>query len=100
MTTDTHHPTPRLYVKVAAWLAAITGIEVVLSYMTMPSIVLIIALVSASLVKFVVVVGFFMHLRFDAPKLRAPLMTGLLLALSIYTIVLINLIMHAKYSPA
>lgn len=101
MSTGTHHgPTAKLYVKVAAWLAVITAVEVLLSYMTLPPLVLVISLLAASVVKFVVVVGYFMHLKFDAPKLRMPLMTGLLLALTIYAIVLINMIMHAKYSPA
>jgi len=101
MSTETHHqPTAKLYVKVAAWLAVITAVEVLLSYMTMPPVVLVISLLLASIVKFVVVVGYFMHLKFDAPKLRMPLLTGLLLALTIYAIVLINMIMHAKYSPS
>jgi cytochrome c oxidase subunit IV len=100
MTTEAHHPTAKLYVKVALWLAVITAIEVVLSYVEMPPVVLIIALMLAALVKFIVVVGYFMHLKFDQPKLRMPLITGLILAFSIYAIVLINMIMHAKFSPA
>ena len=89
------HPTPKLYVKVAAWLAVVTAVEVLLSYIEMPPLLLLGSLLVAAVVKFVVVVGYFMHLKFDHPSLRWPLLTGIILALSIYTIVLANMILHS-----
>jgi cytochrome c oxidase subunit IV len=98
--TGAHHPTSRTYVKVFLWLGVITGAEIVTPYIKMPPLVLIALLLVAMIVKFIIVAGFFMHLKFDQPKLRMPLLTGIFLAFSIYAIVLINMIMHAKYSPA
>lgn len=96
MTTTATQPNARLYVKVALWLGVITGLEVLLSYMTVPNLILLLALLGLSLVKFVVVVGYFMHLKFDKPGLRIPFVGGMALALTIYSIVLSNLILHSN----
>lgn len=90
------HPSPRLYVKVAAYLAVLTAVEVLLSYVTLPSLVLLMSLVVLAVVKFVVVVGYFMHLKFDQPLLRKPLLAGIITALFVYTIVISNLILHSN----
>lgn len=89
------HPSPKMYVKVAGWLGVVTAIEVLLSYMEIPGIVLVISLMLAAAVKFIVVVGYFMHLKWDKPSLRMPLITGFFLALVIYTIVLLNMTLHS-----
>jgi cytochrome c oxidase subunit IV len=93
------HPNAKLYVKVAAWLAVVTGVEVLLSYVTLPPLILLAALIVLSLIKFIVVVGYFMHLKFDQPLLRKPLLAGLITAFLVYSIVLANMIMHSN-TPA
>ena len=90
------HPKERVYVMVAVWLALITGIEISISYIKMPDPVKIIALVFLSVIKFAVVVGYFMHLKFDNPALRKPFITGLILAGAVYTIVLLAFTLHSN----
>jgi cytochrome c oxidase subunit 4 len=82
------HPGPRQYVIIAGVLAVITAIEVVLFYIDMPSGVLVAALLVLSLAKFALVVLWFMHLRFDSVLFRRLFLVGILLALSVYTLVL------------
>jgi len=90
------HPGPRTYVKVAAFLGFITAIEIVLSYIDLNKWALIPSLVVLSILKFVIVVQWFMHLRFDHPTLRKPFIAGITTALTVYTIVLVNLVYHSR----
>jgi cytochrome c oxidase subunit 4 len=81
------HPGDAQYIGIAAALAVVTAIEVALYYLkhdTATTVALLILMV----VKFAVVVGFFMHLRFDSPLLRRLFVGGLMLAVSIYVITL------------
>jgi cytochrome c oxidase subunit 4 len=72
-----HHPTWKTYVKVGVILTLITAIEVWIYYI--PSFVaspaFVPALLMMSAVKFVTVVMFYMHLRYDH-KLFRVLFTG------------------------
>lgn len=65
------HPGDRTYIKVAVVLLAITITEVVIYYIQWlhDHKVLGPALLALSAVKFVTVVGFFMHLKFDDRRL-------------------------------
>jgi cytochrome c oxidase subunit 4 len=84
------HPGPKEYVKVAVVLAAATAAEVALYYMTaLPHGVFIALLMFAMVFKFSLVALWFMHLRFDARIFRRLFVTGLLLAISVYMIVLV-----------
>lgn len=66
------HPGPRVYVLVAVVLAVITLVEVLIFYIPeligMPQLwsALVAAFILLSTVKFVTVVGYYMHLKFDA----------------------------------
>ncbi|HEX9775271.1 MAG TPA: cytochrome C oxidase subunit IV family protein [Actinomycetota bacterium] len=91
---DQAHPKEKLYVKVALWLALVTGIEIFISYAGLPDWITILSLVALSLIKFLAVVGYFMHLKFDARLLRKPFVGGLLLAITIYAIVLLAFTLH------
>lgn len=83
------HPGPKQYVGVAIFLAVITLVEVILFYVDMPEVALVASLVTLSAIKFGMVVGWFMHLRFDSLLFRRLFLTGLLLALAVYTFVLL-----------
>ena len=78
--TEHHHPTVRTYIIVFAILTAITVVEVWAYYI--PSLVasriFIPALLIMSAAKFVIVVLFYMHLKYDHKLFRA-LFTGPLL---------------------
>ena len=62
---EEHHPSQRKYVLIAAILAAITGAEVGVFYVQANPALIVWTLLLTSLVKFMIVVGFFMHLKFD-----------------------------------
>ena len=84
------HPTDAFYLKVALALALITAIEVVLYYRELPSGNNY-ALLFLSAIKFVAVVAFFMHLKFDNRILRRLFIAGFVLASVIYVIYMLTL---------
>ena len=95
--TDTHeqrnhrhdHPTDRQYVAVAMVLAAITAGEVGVYYIkSLPNPLMIGLLCAMAFTKFTLVALWFMHLRFDSRLFRRLFVTGVILALFVYTIVL------------
>lgn len=86
---DDHHPTPRQYVQVAVVLAVLTALEVSLFYVDVGAAALPTLIVLMTL-KFALVVGWFMHLKFDSRTFTRLMLTGIALALSIYTIVLVT----------
>jgi len=77
------HPTERSYIKIAAILAAITIAEVAIYYIGALESVLVPMLVVMSIVKFVMVVGFFMHLKFDDRRLAYIFAAALVVTLSV-----------------
>jgi cytochrome c oxidase subunit 4 len=89
-TVEHPHPEPRTYVIVAVWLAIATAIEVALYYLEMPDGLMIGLLLFFAILKFTLVVLYFMHLKFDAIIFRRLMMTGIILALSVYIIVLLT----------
>ena len=82
------HPSDLTYIGIAFGLAVLTAIEVGLYYLKASTETALVLLVLMAL-KFSIVVGFFMHLRFDSPVLRRLFVTGLTLAVTIYTIILL-----------
>jgi cytochrome c oxidase subunit 4 len=78
------HGSVRTYVNVAVALAIITAVEVASLYIPgLPSSLLVISLLAMSAVKFFLVVGFFMHLRYDHPIMRALFVGPLIIAIAI-----------------
>jgi cytochrome c oxidase subunit 4 len=78
------------YGLIALALAALTAIEVGVYYLRSDSLTIVVLLILMA-IKFAVVVGFFMHLRFDSKVLRRLFVGGLVLAVSVYTILLFML---------
>jgi cytochrome c oxidase subunit IV len=74
------------YVKVALLLAAITALEVFTYFESVANWgkILIPALLVMMVIKFGVVVAFFMHLKFDSPVFTRVFVAGLLFALGVY----------------
>ena len=88
---DLHHPGPRQYVVVAIVLALITGLEVGLFYMEfIPQAVNVGALMVLMVLKFAIVALWFMHLRFDSRIFRRLFVTGIVLAVTVFVIVLLT----------
>ena len=88
---DQAHPGPREYVLIAVVLAVITGLEVALFYVEfLSNTAVVTALLLLMTIKFALVVLWFMHLRFDPPVFKRLFVTGLVLALSVFLIVLLT----------
>lgn len=77
------HPEPsklHTYVQIAMILSVITGIEIVLIYLPLAKWLVISALCLLSAVKFMFVIFYFMHLRWDKPFCTILFFIGLVLA--------------------
>ena len=83
------HPSDGRYIVIALILAAITALEVVASYVELGPIFLP-ALLGMMVVKFLIVVRMFMHLKFDNRVFSWLFYTGLLLALAVYLAALLT----------
>ena len=69
----------QIYVQIAMLLAVITGIEIVTVYLPFAVPILFTILVVFSAVKFLFVIFFFMHLRWDRPLCTILFFIGLIL---------------------
>lgn len=85
------HPSIGQYWRIAALLGVLTAIEVALFYiddaLELGGINVVMLLILA-LMKFVIVVGWYMHLRFERPLLNRFFAAGFALALGCYGVVL------------
>lgn len=80
---DDHHPKDSLYLKVAAVLAVLTALETSTYWIDLGSAhtpVLLVMMV----IKFVLVILFFMHLKFDSKVCGAMFYVGIALTLMVY----------------
>jgi cytochrome c oxidase subunit 4 len=81
MTSDTQkHLTPRDYWAIAGVLFMITAVEVVVTYIDALDSVVVPILIVLSAAKFVLVVGWFMHLKYDLKRYRGLFYIGLVAA--------------------
>lgn len=86
---DEHHgPTTRQYVQIFAVLFILTAMEVAASFIDVGPVFLPL-LIGLMVLKFALVVGWFMHLRFDTKLYSRLMYTGLGAALVLYTVVLL-----------
>ena len=79
------HPGPRSYVMIATILTILTAIEVALFYLEsdLGRSLTVFLLLALMVVKFFIVVGWYMHLTFDHPYFRYIFSGGLFVATSI-----------------
>ena len=91
--SDNHkeHPTPTKYVQIAIFLGVLTAIEVALYYtedivgvFTDPLLIFL------AIGKYIVVVGWFMHLRFENKMVNRFFAGGMILAVILFAIVMIE----------
>ncbi len=71
------------YIRIAAILAAITGLEVSTYYVDF-GVLFLPALLIMMAIKFVMVVSYFMHLKFDNKIFSLLFYAGLILAVGVY----------------
>ncbi len=94
-----NHPGPRQYVWVAVILAIVTLIEVAIYYVPALEGVLVPALIAFSVIKFILVALWFMHLRFDSRLFRRLFVVGIVLALGVFAIVLSTFLLRGGPAP-
>ena len=81
---DGAHASVATYVRIAVVLTVLTAVEVATLYVPgIPHGLLVTSLLVMSVVKFALVVGFYMHLRYDPAVLRALFVGPLLIAIAI-----------------
>ncbi len=88
-TADSHSPAPaeahahpsrfHTYVQIAMTLAVITGVEILMVFLPFAPWVVVTVLVTLSAVKFLFVIFFFMHLRWDKVFCTILFFIGLIL---------------------
>ncbi len=83
------HPNAAKYVQIALILAVLTAFEVTVYYMQPIHEYLVPILLTLSAIKFVLVVLFYMHLKFDSRIFSALFTLGLLIAGGIITTLII-----------
>ncbi|HET7868998.1 MAG TPA: cytochrome C oxidase subunit IV family protein [Actinomycetota bacterium] len=84
------HPSPKEYVRIAIVLGVVTAAEVGIYYAQISRALLIPALLIFAGIKFVLVVLWYMHLRFDSRTYARFFMIGLAGAVTLYLVVLLT----------
>jgi len=78
--TGSAHPSPRDYWLIAFLLAVITGAEVTVTYVDALDVVVAPLLITMSAAKFAIVVGYFMHLKYEQRIYRNLFLVGMIAA--------------------
>ena len=84
------HPSPKEYVRIGLILFVLTALEIAASYTKVSGAVLIPTLFVLAVIKFALVVLWFMHLKFDDRRYARFFVMGLAGASILYLIVLIT----------
>ena len=84
------HPSAKEYIRIGVVLAVLTALEVAASYAGVSGSILIPTLFILAIVKFALVVLWFMHLRFDDRQYARFFVMGLSGAAVLYLVVLIS----------
>ena len=86
------------FINLALFLSVFTGVEIVVIFLPFPAAVLFTTLITVSVVKFICVILWFMHLIYDAPLLIILFIAGMVLAAGTM-IALLNLMAHGDVDP-
>jgi cytochrome c oxidase subunit 4 len=99
--TEEHapHPDASQYIVIGVILAVFTAIEVAISFAAVPGHLAIPSLIFLTVLKFALVVLWFMHLRFDSGWYRRLFLFGLIIALVVYAAT-ISLMLYAGGNQA
>ena len=84
------HPSPKEYVRIALILGVVTAFEVAVYYLDLSHVTLVLTLFACAVLKFTLVVLWFMHLKFDARTYARFFVMGLAGAITLFLIVLLT----------
>ncbi len=90
MAENVAHPTPRTYWLIALLLAANTAVEIALPYVDALDTIKVPGLLLLGGAKFLIVVGFFMHLKFEKNLYKSLFFVGAIGAVPLFIVVLLT----------
>jgi cytochrome c oxidase subunit 4 len=93
------HATVQTYLWVAIILAIITAVEVFIYYLPAVRTFLVPMLMVLSVAKFLAVVGYFMHLKYDHRIFRYMFFSGLVLSLGVFLAMLAMFLTATTFYP-
>ncbi|MCY3805191.1 MAG: cytochrome C oxidase subunit IV family protein [bacterium] len=85
------HPSDRQYVKIALILGGLTALEVFTYFESVHNLgdaAIYVILIVLMVLKFIYVVAWFMHLKFDSVLFKRIFVAGIVLALGVYLVML------------
>ncbi len=82
------HPSDLKYIKIAIILAVLTALEVSTYTFDVTGHLLVLILLPLMVVKFAIVAGYFMHLKFDSKMFTTLFVAGLSFAVIVYSVLL------------
>jgi len=82
---ERHHSKTQFFV-VWGGLLVLTAIEVVLAYQNMQPVKMLVILMGLSLFKAALIIAYFMHLKFEVPRMKVLLMASLVICLCLMNV--------------
>ncbi len=76
--------TTKTYAMVWLWLVVLTGVEVFLGYRHIPAAMLLAAVVGLSIIKAVLIMAYFMHLKFERLSLILTIVPAMVICLLLF----------------
>ncbi len=87
--SDHDHAAPgmRIMYIIWGWLLALTIIEVALAYLHLPLVVMLLVLLGLSIIKTVLIVAYFMHLKFERMSLVLTLIPAVVACILLLNVI-------------
>lgn len=76
--------TTRTYSIVWLWLIVLTAIEVFLGYIHVPLAIMLVSVIGLSIVKAVLIMAYFMHLKFERLSLILTIVPAMVVCISLF----------------
>ncbi len=78
--------TTRTYSMVWLWLIVLTGIEVFLGYIHVPLAMLLVSVIGLSIIKAVLIMAYFMHLKFERLSLILTIVPAMVICILLFLV--------------
>ena len=76
--------TTKTYSMVWLWLVVLTGVEVFLGYIHVPLVMLLVTVMGLSVIKAVLIMAYFMHLKFERLSLILTIVPAMVICLLLF----------------
>jgi len=81
---ESENVTTRTYSVVWLWLIVLTGVEVFLGYIHVPLTFLLVSVIGLSIIKAVLIMAYFMHLKFERLGLILTIVPAMVICLMLF----------------